>query len=214
MEGIPPLLIVRRSGVAVQVVPPRACGRCLTPQRSSAAADPSPFRGGGPRRSPPTGVCLPLVGGLVVGLPRCGIVCLRSSVSMSFVLGTGPLARVGGLRALHIDASSLRQGWQLSRKAGVWSGRSRQGQALLRLAVCTASSWRARPSPHTQHLTPPFRASPIRTGRHGAVLLDQSSRDGTVAGDRPSEARTPGTPSHISPHGTSGPSVPGRGNLS
>jgi len=37
---------------------------------------------------------------------------------MSFVLGAGPLPRAGRLRALHIDASSLRQGWQLSRKAG------------------------------------------------------------------------------------------------
>src|SRR5450755_3534240 len=64
---------------------------------------------------------------LVVGLPRCGIICLRSSVSMSFVLAAGPLTRAGGLRALHIDASSLRQGWQLSRKAGVWSGRPRAG---------------------------------------------------------------------------------------
>ena len=69
--------------------------------------------------------------GLVVGLTRRGIVCLRSSVSMSFVLGAGPLTRAGGLRALHIDASSLRQGWQLSRKAGVKSGRPLLGHCLV-----------------------------------------------------------------------------------
>jgi len=42
---------------------------------------------------------------------------------MWFVLGAGPLTRAGRLWALHIDPSSLRQGWQLSRKAGMWSGR-------------------------------------------------------------------------------------------
>jgi hypothetical protein len=50
---------------------------------------------------------------LVVGLPRSGIFCLRSSVSMSRVLGTGSLTRAGGPQALLIDASSLRQGRRL-----------------------------------------------------------------------------------------------------
>jgi len=49
----------------------------------------------------------------------------------------------GSLRALHIDASSLRQGWQRSREAGEWSGPESgraarvRARALLRLAVCT-----------------------------------------------------------------------------
>ena len=73
---------------------------------------------------------------------------------MSFVLGAGPLPRAGRLRALHIDASSLRQGWQLSRKkAGVWSGRPRvahRGVAVR--GVDGPSLYRALAETDAQHL--------------------------------------------------------------
>jgi hypothetical protein len=72
---------------------------------------------------------------VVVGLPRCGIVCLRSSVSMSFVLGAGPSGACG-----RSTLTPPRCG-----RDGSGAGRPESGQAArgwpiawLRLAVCTA----------------------------------------------------------------------------
>ena len=47
------------------------------------------------------------------------------------------------LRALHIDASSLRQGWQRSREAGEWSGRPRAGQGAVAVGGVHRSRRRA-----------------------------------------------------------------------
>ena len=140
---------------------------------------------------------------LVVGLPRCVIVCPRSSVPLSFVLGAGQGTRAGRLRAPHFDASSLQQGRLPAMKAGVRSGRPRVSHDLA--AVRGVRGFVVPHTPHqavpellspidanTQHLTRPSARQAIRTRRRGDVLMDQSSQDDTVVGVRPSAAALPG----------------------
>jgi hypothetical protein len=77
----------------------------------------------------------------------------------------------GSLRARHIDASSLRQGWQRSREAGEWSG-----PRVVRLVRCSGRSTASVRSGESDR----------RVGRSGAVRPGHGSAGPpAAAGSRP-----------------------------